>query len=298
MNNCTEILLNSAEYCEADENELSGIEAEILLWPGYTVQLSPTLVQPKITANKAPIKLPCIMQKSNVTITSRKGSFDSEIRVFIQNTAHNRGVINALRKCRFLAGIKEAGESVLQVFGAKKWETNQTMAKVKDDSVVIEFGKEFDSDKHIELVLSSVLDLPIPVIISQILPHMYNATAYITATQAIAKLTDEIFSPVAIINPGKPYTSTNFSQHLIGTGQFALRPYYQQTYVSAGNPTISVIIYPANVPYFYNDYIQVDPANSSKHQILANFTGQESFWIQYTINSLVVYKKLIILTIN
>jgi hypothetical protein len=163
MSNSTEISLSSAEYCDSYDNELSGIEAEILIWPGYSVYLGPTENAPFIISATAPIKLPCIMQKSNVKITTRKGSFDSEIRIFIQNTDHNRGVVAALRKCRFLAGIKEAGKKVLQVFGVKKWETNQTLAKVNDDSVVIEFGTEFDSDKYIELVLSAVLNLPTKV---------------------------------------------------------------------------------------------------------------------------------------
>lgn len=162
MSNCTEISLSSAEYCDSYENELSGIEADVLIWPCYTVAYNPADGIPLMISNVEPIVLPCILEKTDAKITSRKGSFDSDIKIWLQNTAHNRGVISALRKTRFYTGVKEAGKSVMQIFGYKDdtCETNQLAAKVKDDSVLIDFGTEFGSDKYIELVISSVLKLP------------------------------------------------------------------------------------------------------------------------------------------
>lgn len=198
---CIEIKLESAEYCTAVENELSGIEADVLIWPADEVSYSPGDGIPLLISTAEPRTLPCILEKSNAKSVGIKGGFDSEIKVWVQNTAHNRGVVDSLSKMRFFVGIREAGKKTLLIYGYKDENsaTNQLVAKIKNDSVVIEFGTEFGSDKYIELVIGSSLKPPKQAV-GKIVSEEFSRGGYVSgAISAYAALyNDNAVSPLNI----------------------------------------------------------------------------------------------------
>jgi hypothetical protein len=272
--------------------------------------MAPKVGNPSLISSKTAVKFPCILEKNNAKITSKKGSFDSEVRVILQNTAHNRGVVTSLTKTRFLAGIKESGSDTLLVFGKKMWETNQTMAKVKEDSVLIDFGTEFSSDKYIELTFSTVLELPVSVNqrdvneLTGIDISGFDSVTFLSANKGVHLPFAEILESISTIRPGDIYSSTNFAPVMSGSGEFATRSRYEQTYVSAGKPTISVKIYPSltsNFGQFFNDIIQANPANLRTHIFISNsiiLPTVETFRAQYEIAGQVVFTRLFIVTVT
>ena len=131
--NCTEVLLESAEYCDSEENKTAGFSDLMTVWkhddvqsyPAYNIPADlPNDITEMIAAGTAagpivmktgekPYKIPCILEQNGLSITSIKGGWNAEGTIRIQNTAHNRGFIDALKGCRFSLGMKPVEDDMV-----------------------------------------------------------------------------------------------------------------------------------------------------------------------------------------
>lgn len=177
---CPDIILDSAEYCDSEENKTSGfsdlvtvwLHEDVLTYPAYSVAAdipnNVTEMIAKATAaaaivlkpTKKPYKLPAILERNGLKVTSIKGGWRSEATIRIQNTAHNRGVIDSLKGGRFSIGMKQSEDDMI-LLGQSDGLSSQYLAKVDTESVLVEFGDEFGSDKYIEFKVMSVPKMPV-----------------------------------------------------------------------------------------------------------------------------------------
>jgi hypothetical protein len=177
---CVETTLESAEYCDSEENKTAGFSDLMTVWKHDDVASYPEYNIPADVANgvtemiakattagpivmktgKNPFKIPCILEQNGLTTKSIKGGWNSEAPIRIQNTAHNRGFIEALKGCRFTFGMKPVEDDMV-LLGQSDGLSSGYLAKVVPDSVNIEFGTEFGSDKYIEFRVMATPKIPV-----------------------------------------------------------------------------------------------------------------------------------------
>jgi hypothetical protein len=180
MDNCPEIVIDSAEYCDSEENKAAGfndlstvwMHDDVLTYPEYQIAADVpngvTEMIAKATASagivmktgKKPYKIPSILEKNGLQIQSMKGGWKSEAAIRIQNTAHNRGFIQALKGARFSFGMQPVDDDMV-LLGQSNGLSAGYLAKIDPESVVIEFGNEFGSDKYIEFKVMATPKLPV-----------------------------------------------------------------------------------------------------------------------------------------
>lgn len=173
MANCTPIVLEAAEFCDNLEDEQAGLKEIIPVWLHQDVESYPGFSDVADVGNgitesmatlradgpivmktgKFPIALHCILEENHLTIKkSGKKSWVSELKIRVQNTAHNRAVMYALSQARFSIGAPET-EGDMILLGQSSGVDIGYLAKVQDDGVMSEFGEKFDEDKYTEVII-------------------------------------------------------------------------------------------------------------------------------------------------
>jgi hypothetical protein len=172
---CTPIVVDSAEFCDNLEDQAGGLKDIVTIWPLLSeIATHPTAFKTAaagevtqmmgdvraasaivMVPTKFPIKLPAIMEENSLSIKDMgKGGWMNEATIRIQNTEHNRGVIKNLKGARFYAAVGEFdGDQIL--LGQSDGISTQFLARIKPESVNVEFGKAFGDDKFIDFVLEA-----------------------------------------------------------------------------------------------------------------------------------------------
>jgi len=173
---CTPITIESAEFCDSREDEAAGLKDLISIWLNQDVQSYPTAYKTAadvpngitammadvraasaivMKAGKFPIKLPCILEKNAFSVKgSGRGSFMTEVKLRIQNTAHNRGFFKNLRGASFTLGVAEI-DGDYQIVGQSDGQSTGFLAKVKPDSYDENYGEALSDDKYIEFTVEA-----------------------------------------------------------------------------------------------------------------------------------------------
>lgn len=183
---CTPIEIESAQFVDCDEARESGLTDlatvwlpdDIETWPAWfstpgTTGTPPskmeakTLVDGEITmkASKKPFKLPCILEKNGYETKQVGNSWETEVKITVQNTPHNRGFVDSLIGRRFLLGIKEVDGDTLLV-GRTDGLSTGYLATIKKDSAKFISGDAPGSDRMGEFI----------VIAKRYLPTVYTGT--------------------------------------------------------------------------------------------------------------------------
>ena len=173
MANCTPVNVEAAEFCDNLEDEQAGLKEIIPVWLHQDVESYPAYstaadVQNGITesmaklradgpivmkASKFPIQLHCILGKSKLNIKSSKRSTNTELKLHVQNTAHNRGVFHSLQRSKFSIGAPQT-EGDMILIGQSSGTDVGYLAEVQDqDGVMAEFGEDFSDDKYVEVII-------------------------------------------------------------------------------------------------------------------------------------------------
>lgn len=175
MANCTPVNVEAAEFCDNLEDEQAGLKEIIPVWlhqdvesyPAYTDAVDlPSGVTEMVAqlkadgpivmkATKFPIQLHCILEKNNLKIQRQgKRSWVAELKIQVQNTAHNRGVMHNLCSNKFSIGAPQT-EGDMILLGQSDGTSVGFLATVKEDGVMSEFGTEFSDDKYIEVTIEA-----------------------------------------------------------------------------------------------------------------------------------------------
>lgn len=168
----TAVTLNDNTYEVQDEARLGGLEDILGIVLPEDVQTWPTfgaVVGGNINANEAGVtatgaftmktgkkatKVLCIVEKnSRETKSLSRGAFETDVKVTVQNTVENQGLLEKLRKVRFCAYIKEAqGDGFLV---GKPGVTTAYLAQIKSGSYSEKSGEKFEDESMIEFVITA-----------------------------------------------------------------------------------------------------------------------------------------------
>jgi hypothetical protein len=176
---CTEVQIESAEYCDIREDEIAGLKSTLGITLHQDVQTYPTwtsaagagltAMEASVTASgaivmkatKKTFKIPCIFETGSMTIRQEGGAFVTEAKMRIQNTPHNLGFIKNL-KGRFLANVNEACEGgKTYLIGQSDGISTGSLAKVKRGSVQVVSGEKYGDEKYIEFIIEAKPYMPV-----------------------------------------------------------------------------------------------------------------------------------------
>ncbi|MCR9064481.1 MAG: hypothetical protein NXI00_10980 [Cytophagales bacterium] len=168
---CTPIVLESANYCDQLEQEQAGLGEIISIFNHSDVETYPaysTVAAGELTASAAlvtaaaaitmkaakfPSKLHCIMEENSLQVKKNgKRSWMTELKVRVQNTTHNAGVIHQLCKTRFSVAVPQV-EGGLKLLGQSDGVSVGFLCEIADDGVLEEFGKQYQDDKYIDVTI-------------------------------------------------------------------------------------------------------------------------------------------------
>lgn len=168
----TDITLTDNVYEVQEEARKAGLEDLIAIIPIDIVQSFPTFgttASGTISANEAivtasgvfawktgkkPTKLFCIIEKNSLeSKLLNRSTYETDVKVTIQNTVENQGFIENLRKIRFIAYLKKVeGDGMLL---GKTGVTTGYLAHLKADSLSEKSGEKFNDDAMIEFVITA-----------------------------------------------------------------------------------------------------------------------------------------------
>ncbi len=168
---CTPIVLESATYCDQLEQEQSGLNeivsvfnhSDVETYPAYSTagdeDLSDSAALVTAAAaltmktGKFPTKLHCIMEENSLQIKRNgKREWMSELKIRVQNTTHNAGVIHELSKTRFSVAVPQV-EGGIKLLGQSDGVSVGFLCEVADDGVLEEFGKAYSDEKYIDVTI-------------------------------------------------------------------------------------------------------------------------------------------------
>lgn len=161
--------IESVDYKECLEGEFSGIEQIVTIWqhqdvatyPAYAATTGSQTPSAKavtaaaaitMKATKFPIYLELMPESGHPTIKDDGNVFRTELLARVQNNSHNRGVVKDLKSTRFSFAFKEEGGELL-LAGQSDGRTSNKLAKIKDGSINIDFGKAYNDEKYIEFTI-------------------------------------------------------------------------------------------------------------------------------------------------
>lgn len=176
---CTLETLESAQYLDCYEKQDSGLTDLGTIWDPQDIETYPTAwgnavagqgttaFENKLTitgniamkTNKKPLKVPCIIDKNSYSAKSKGTSWEPEVKLQIQKTLHNEGLVDGLLGRRFLFGFSE-NDGPTRILGRTNGVTTGYMAMIKPDSVNIVGGEGTGAEKYIEFIVTAKKYLP------------------------------------------------------------------------------------------------------------------------------------------
>jgi hypothetical protein len=188
----TPINIESSVFCEAINSTISGVNSLIIIIPyGNIAEVPNFQVVPEAPLTDLEntlsidgyfvcktgypsFELDAFIEKNSLIIKGSKGAFNTSLSVVLQNTLMNRAILGVIRKKRFFAIVKDLGTKENLLLGRNEL---QLSCRINPDSINIEWGVEFSSDKNIMFDIEAKVYQPLNFLGGLASAYTYTYTA-------------------------------------------------------------------------------------------------------------------------